>query len=172
MSENTSTTLRLTVNGHTHTVLVRDADTLLDVLREQLGLTATKRGCDLGTCGCCVVQLEGEPVLSCLTLAAEVEGQEILSLEGLPDGDRFAPQQETFADAGASQCGFCSPGFLLTADVILRDNPQPTRDELRQELSGNLCRCTGFAKILDAVERCAEEHRAFRGYASAVGGQS
>ncbi|MBT3341103.1 MAG: (2Fe-2S)-binding protein [Planctomycetes bacterium] len=172
MSESPPTTLRLSVNGHTHTVLARHADSLLDVLREQLGLTATKRGCDLGTCGCCLVQVDGEPNLSCLTLAAEVEGQQVISLEGLPDSGRFTPLQDTFAEMGASQCGFCTPGFLLTADAILRDNPTPTRDELRSELSGNLCRCTGFAKILDAIERCASEHRAFRGYADAMRGQA
>lgn len=153
--------LRLRVNGQPREVLARDADTLLDVLREEVELTGTKRGCDLGTCGCCTVQVDGEPVLSCLTLAAEVEGKEITTVEGLRAGERFAPLQQAWADAGASQCGFCSPGFLMAADRLLRDNASPSRDEIREALAGNLCRCTGYVKIIDAVERCAAEHRAF-----------
>lgn len=153
--------LRLRVNGQPREVLARDADTLLDVLREEVELTGTKRGCDLGTCGCCTVQVDGEPVLSCLTLAAEVEGKEITTVEGLRAGGRFAPLQQAWADAGASQCGFCSPGFLMAADRLLRDNASPSRDEIREALAGNLCRCTGYVKIIDAVERCAAEHRAF-----------
>lgn len=153
--------LRLQVNGQAREVLARDADTLLDVLREEVGLTGTKRGCDLGTCGCCTVQVDGEPLLACLTLAAEVEGKAITTVEGLRDQDRFAPLQEAWAEAGASQCGFCSPGFLMAADRLVRDNPNPTREEIREALAGNLCRCTGYVKIIDAVERCAAEHRAF-----------
>lgn len=153
--------LRLSVNGQPREVLARDADTLLDVLREEVELTGTKRGCDLGTCGCCTVQIDGEPVLSCLTLAAEVEDREITTVEGLRDGERFAPLQEAWAEAGASQCGFCTPGFLMAADRLLRDNPSPDRQEIREALAGNLCRCTGYVKIIDAVEQCAAEHRAF-----------
>lgn len=153
--------LRLRVNGQPHEVLARDADTLLDVLREEVELTGTKRGCDLGTCGCCTVQVDGEPVLGCLTLAAEVEGREVTTVEGLRAGERFSPLQQTWAEAGASQCGFCSPGFLMASDALLRDNPAPSREQIREALAGNLCRCTGYVKIVDAVERCAAEHRAF-----------
>ena len=148
--------LRLRVNGHLKEVLARDAATLLDVLRDSFGLSGTKRGCDLGTCGCCTVQLDGEPLLSCLTLAAEAEGKEILTVEGLSGANHFAPLQECWATAGASQCGFCSPGFLMTADVLLRENAQPTRDEITKALAGNLCRCTGYVKIVQAVQDCAE----------------
>jgi len=154
--------LRLQVNGQPHEFLARDADTLLDVLREEVELTGTKRGCDLGTCGCCTVQVDGEPVLSCLTLAAEVEGKAITTVEGLRSGDRFSPLQQAWSDAGASQCGFCSPGFLMAADALLRKNDTPSRGEIREALAGNLCRCTGYVKIVDAVEQSAALHRAFR----------
>jgi len=149
--------LRLRVNGHIREVYCRDAATLLDVLREECGLTGTKRGCDLGTCGCCAIQVDGEPTLSCLTLAAEVEGKDLRTIEGLAEAERFAPLQEAWADAGASQCGFCSPGFLMTADALLSRNPSPSRVEIREALAGNLCRCTGYVKIVDAVEKCARE---------------
>ena len=148
--------LRLRVNGHLKEVLARDASTLLDVLRDSFGLSGTKRGCDLGTCGCCAVQVDGEPLLSCLTLAAEVEGREIRTIEGLSGTERFAPLQECWANAGASQCGFCSPGFLMTADALLRENAQPTREEIQEALAGNLCRCTGYVKIIQAVQDCAK----------------
>jgi 4-hydroxybenzoyl-CoA reductase subunit gamma len=150
--------LQLKVNGQPREILARDSDTLLDVLREQIGLTGTKRGCDLGTCGCCTVQVGGEPLLACLTLAAEVEGKAITTVEGLRDGDRFAPLQEAWAEAGASQCGFCSPGFLMAADALLREEKTPDRQRIREALAGNLCRCTGYVKIIDAVERCVGSH--------------
>jgi len=152
--------LRLEINGHLREVPARDADTLLDVLREEIGLTGTRRGCDLGTCGCCTVQLDGVPVLSCLTLAAEAEGAAVTTVEGLADGDRFSPLQETWARAGASQCGFCSPGFLMTADALLREQPHPSRPEIERAIAGNLCRCTGYVKIVDAIEACAAEQAA------------
>ncbi|KAA3610802.1 MAG: (2Fe-2S)-binding protein [Planctomycetota bacterium] len=154
--------VRLKVNGHEHEVYVRHADTLLDVLREELGLTAAKRGCDLGTCGCCTVQIDGEPILSCLYLAAEAEGKEIVTVEALAGKERFSPLQRAWAEAGASQCGFCTPGFLMTADALLRSKADPSRQEIREALSGNLCRCTGFVKILDAVEQSAAKHREFQ----------
>ncbi len=154
--------LRLRVNGHEREVLARDADTLLDVLREQLGLTGTRRGCDLGTCGCCTVQVEGEPVLACLVLAAEVEGREITTIEGLAASGRFAPLQRTWAEAGAAQCGFCTSGFLMAADALLREEPDPDRETIRAALAGNLCRCTGYVKIVDAVAASAREHRAWQ----------
>lgn len=147
--------LHLRVNGHLRDVAARDADTLLDVLRDELGLTGTKRGCDLGTCGCCAVQLDGEPVLGCLTLAAEAEGAAITTIEGLGAPGRFSALQRAFATAGASQCGFCTPGFLMTADALVRRNPCPSRDEIRAAIAGNLCRCTGYVKILDAIVAAA-----------------
>ena len=149
--------LKLNVNGHPKEILARDADTLLDVLREALGLTGSKRGCDLGTCGCCTVQVDGKPILSCLTLACEMEGKNIRSVEDLAQSNQLAPLQECWAEAGASQCGFCSPGFLMTADALLRENPDPNREQIKKALAGNLCRCTGYVKILDAVEACAKK---------------
>jgi len=154
--------LRLEINGHPREVFSRDADTLLDVLRDSLELTGSKRGCDLGTCGCCAVQIDGRPVLSCLTLAAEAEGHAITTVEGLAATERFSPLQEAWANAGASQCGFCTAGFLMTADALLTENPAPTRDEIRVAIAGNLCRCTGYIKILDAIEQSAAAHRAFQ----------
>ncbi|MFQ5749904.1 MAG: (2Fe-2S)-binding protein [Planctomycetota bacterium] len=152
--------LQLEINGHTREVAARDADSLLDVLREEVGLTGTRRGCDLGTCGCCTVQLDGVPVLACLTLAAEAEGAFITTVEGLAGRERFSPLQEAWARAGASQCGFCSPGFLMTADALLRAQPHPSRPEIEQAIAGNLCRCTGYIKIVDAIEACAENQAA------------
>ncbi len=152
----------LRVNGEVHERLVRSADTLLDVLRGGLGLTGTRRGCDLGTCGCCTVQVDGRPRLACLTLAAEVEGSEIRTVEGLARDGRLAPLQQCWIEAGASQCGFCSPGFLLAADRLVREEPEAGRERIREALAGNLCRCTGFVKILDAVEACLERARAGR----------
>lgn len=154
--------LRLRVNGHTREVYARPADTLLDVLREDLQLTGTKRGCDLGTCGCCVVQVDGRPILACLTLAAEVAERDITTVEGLAGPERFSPLQQAWAEAGASQCGFCTAGFLMTADALLARQPQPSREQIKEAISGNLCRCTGFIKILDAIERSAAAHCAYR----------
>jgi aerobic-type carbon monoxide dehydrogenase small subunit (CoxS/CutS family) len=126
-------------------------------LREDLGLTGTKHGCELGECGTCSVLIDGQPVLSCLVLPIEVQGQAITTIEGLANGSRLHPLQEAFADLGAAQCGFCTPGMLLSAKALLEDNPQPTRQEIRQKLAGNLCRCTGYTKIIDAIERVAEK---------------
>ena len=151
--------LKLNVNGHPKEILARDADTLLDVLREGLGLTGSKRGCDLGTCGCCTVQVDGEPILSCLTLACEMEGKKIRTVEDLAQSNRLSPLQECWSEAGASQCGFCSPGFLMTADALLKGNPNPNREHIKEALAGNLCRCTGYVKILDAVEACVKKTR-------------
>ncbi|TAH38645.1 MAG: (2Fe-2S)-binding protein [Planctomycetota bacterium] len=154
--------LHLRVNGHDREVYVRDADTLLDVLREAVGLTGTKRGCDLGTCGCCAVQIDGRPVLSCLTLAAEAQDAEITTVEGLAGPERFTPLQQAWAEAGASQCGFCTAGFLMTADALLREHPAPSREQIKAAVSGNLCRCTGFIKIVDAIARSAAAQHALR----------
>lgn len=149
----------LTVNGRTHEVAFPVHKTLLEVLREDLNLTGTKHGCELGECGTCTVLVDGKPILSCLALAVECRGKEIRTIEGMADGTRLHPLQEAFADLGAAQCGYCTPGFLLTAQALLEKKPDPTRQEIKEALSGNLCRCTGYLKIFEAVEqavgRCA-----------------
>ena len=147
--------LTLTVNGEARDVVVAVHKTLLEVLREDLGLTGTKHGCELGECGTCTVLVDGEPVLSCLALPMELQGRDIKTVEGMADGSRLHPLQQAFAELGAAQCGYCTPGILLTAEALLEDNPTPSRDEVRVALAGNLCRCTGYTKILDAVELAA-----------------
>ncbi|MBI4638781.1 MAG: (2Fe-2S)-binding protein [Candidatus Rokubacteria bacterium] len=147
--------LRLTVNGETREVLAPVHKTLLEVLREELGLTGTKHGCELGECGTCTVLVDGEPVLSCLALPVELEGRRIATVEGMAEGARLHPLQQAFAELGAAQCGYCTPGILLTAQALLTGIPEPTRAEVREALAGNLCRCTGYTKILDAVELAA-----------------
>jgi len=149
------TQLALTVNGETRDVVVPVHKTLLEVLREDLNLTGTKHGCELGECGTCTVLVDGQPVLSCLALPLETEGQRITTIEGLADGARLHPLQQAFAELGAAQCGYCTPGILLTAAALLNERPSPTRQEVREALAGNLCRCTGYTKILDAVELAA-----------------
>src|SRR5262245_54164228 len=129
--------------------------TLLEVLREDLGLTGTKHGCELGECGTCTVLVDGLPVLSCLALPVELQGRQIKTVEGMAEGSRLHPLQQAFAELGAAQCGYCTPGILLTAEALLDGNPAPSRDEVRLALAGNLCRCTGYTKILDAVELAA-----------------
>ncbi|MBI4523578.1 MAG: (2Fe-2S)-binding protein [Deltaproteobacteria bacterium] len=148
--------LRLRVNGETKEVATEISKTLLEVLREDLGLTGTKHGCELGECGTCTVLIDGEPVLSCLVLGVEVEGSEILTVEGLKERDKTHPLQKAFTNLGAAQCGYCIPGILLTAKALLDNNPRPNRDQIREALAGNLCRCTGYTKILDAVELVAK----------------
>jgi carbon-monoxide dehydrogenase small subunit len=149
--------LRLRVNGETHEVATEINKTLLEVLREDMGLTGTKHGCELGECGTCAVLVDGAPVLSCLMLGVEAEHTEIMTVEGMMRDGEPHRLQKSFADLGAAQCGYCIPGILLTAKALLDANPHPTRDEIRQALSGNLCRCTGYTKILQAVERAANE---------------
>lgn len=151
------TLLRLRVNGEIREVATEINKTLLEVLREDLCLTGTKHGCELGECGTCAVLANGRPVLSCLMLGIEAENAEIVTVEGLMQNGKPHPLQQTFADLGAAQCGYCIPGILLTAKALLDTNPHPTRDEIRQALSGNLCRCTGYTKILQAVELAARE---------------
>jgi carbon-monoxide dehydrogenase small subunit len=147
--------LTLHVNGETCQVAVAVHKTLLEVLREDLGLTGTKHGCELGECGTCTVLIDGEPVLSCLVLPVECQGKEILSVEGMASNGQLHPLQQAFAELGAAQCGYCTPGILLTAKALLDDTPEPSRHEVKEALGGNLCRCTGYTKILDAVELAA-----------------
>ena len=149
------TLLSLTVNGETREILVPTHKTLLEVLREDLELTGTKHGCELGECGTCTVLIDGVPVLSCLVLPVECQGREIKTVEGMAQGSQLHPLQQAFAELGAAQCGYCTPGILLTAEALLGQNAAPTRDEVRHALAGNLCRCTGYTKILDAVELAA-----------------
>ena len=151
--------VRLHVNGKVHEVVVPPQRTLLEVLREDLGLTGTKHGCELGECGACTVLVGGRPVLACLLLAVEAEGAEVLTVEGLGHPGVLDPLQEAFIEAGALQCGYCTPGFLLAAKALLDRNPAPTREEIREALSGNLCRCTGYLRIAQAVERAAVKVR-------------
>ena len=147
--------ISLSVNGEPAEVSFAPYKTLLEVLREDLGLTGTKHGCELGECGACAVLVDGEPHLSCLSLALECEGQAVETVEGLARGADLHPLQAAFADLGGAQCGYCTPGILLTAQALLADDPQPPRQRIREALAGNLCRCTGYTKILDAVELAA-----------------
>ena len=139
------------VNGADYEVLVEPRETLLQVLREKLGLTGTKQGCDLGDCGACTVVVEGKPTLACLTLAIEMEGKEIFTIECLSSNGKLNPLQQAFMDEGAVQCGYCTPGMIMSATALLNHNPHPTEAEVRRGLAGNLCRCTGYSKIIKAV---------------------
>jgi aerobic carbon-monoxide dehydrogenase small subunit len=152
-----TTLLQLRVNGETKEVATEINKTLLEVLREDLGLTGTKHGCELGECGTCAVLVNGKAVLSCLMLGVEAETAEVITIEGMMQNGKPHPLQKSFADLGAAQCGYCIPGILLTAKALLDQKPQPTRQEIRQALSGNLCRCTGYTKILQAVEAAVRE---------------
>ena len=151
--------IRLKVNGELRELLVPVHHTLLEVLREDLGLTGTKHGCELGECGACTVLLDGRPALACLLLPIECEGREIVTVEGLAAGGKLHPLQQAFLELGAAQCGYCTPGMLLTGAALLADNPDPKRDEINEGLSGNLCRCTGYLKIVEAVERAGARMR-------------
>ena len=148
--------LAFTVNGEAVDVLAEDYKTLLEVLREDLQLTGTKHGCELGECGACAVLVDGQPVLSCLIVAAELAGRRIETVEGLTADGRLHPLQECFADLGAAQCGYCTPGILVTAKALLDREPHPSREAIKEALSGNLCRCTGYLQIVEAVEAAAE----------------
>lgn len=151
--------ISFTLNGERAEVAFAPHKTLLEVLREDLGLTGTKHGCELGECGTCTILVNGRSILSCLMLGLDAEGREVTTIEGMADGAQLHPLQDTFADLGAAQCGYCSPGFLLAAKELIEKSPDPSRDEIREALSGNLCRCTGYIKIYEAVELAAARMR-------------
>jgi len=148
--------ISFTVNREPVTVSFSPHKTLLEVLREDLNLTGTKHGCELGECGTCTVLVDGQPVLSCLVLGLACEGHDVATVEGMANGPELHPLQAAFADLGAAQCGYCTPGILMAAEALLEESPRPTREEIKQALSGNLCRCTGYLKIYEAVELAAE----------------
>jgi aerobic-type carbon monoxide dehydrogenase small subunit (CoxS/CutS family) len=151
--------LRLRVNGEDMAVMVPPYKTLLEVLREDLGLTGTKHGCELGECSTCGVLVDGRPFLSCLAMPLDLEGREITTVEGMANGSELHPLQVAFAELGAAQCGYCTPAMLLTARALLDRDPQPTRDAIKEALSGVLCRCTGYVKIFEAVELAASRQK-------------
>lgn len=149
----------LRVNGEESEVSFAPYKTLLEVLREDMGLTGTKHGCELGECGACAVLVDGEPVLACLVLAIECEGRAIETVEGLARGSELHPLQAAFADLGGAQCGYCTPGILMTAKALLARDPQPSRETIREAISGNLCRCTGYQQIYESIEEAARQMR-------------
>jgi carbon-monoxide dehydrogenase small subunit len=150
------TIIRMTVNGESVETAVEPNRTLAQFLREDLGLTGTKHGCGLGDCGACTVILDGRAVNSCLVLAVQANGREVLTIEGLAENGRLHPVQQAFVNEGAIQCGFCSPGMILSAKALLDSNPSPTESEIRTAISGNLCRCTGYQKIVEAIQAAAK----------------
>jgi aerobic-type carbon monoxide dehydrogenase small subunit (CoxS/CutS family) len=154
--------LRLTINGEQRELAAYTTRTLLEVLREDLGLTGTKHGCEVGECGTCTVLVDGQGVLSCLVLPTEIQGRNITTIEGLADGPRLDGLQTAFADLGAAQCGYCTPGILLVAKALFQENPRPSRAEIEEALGGNLCRCTGYLKIFEAIELAAREAQGVR----------
>ena len=151
--------LALRVNGESQEVSFAPYKTLLEVLREDMNLTGTKHGCELGECGACAVLLDGTPVLSCLALALDCEGRDIETVEGLASGSRLHPLQAAFADLGGAQCGYCTPGILMTAKALLQKDPDPSRETIREAISGNLCRCTGYQQIYESIEEGARRMR-------------
>ena len=159
--------IRLNVNGETHEVAVYPNRLLLEVLREDLSLTGTKRGCDDSSCGCCTVLVDGQPMLSCVMLAISYQGCALTTIEGLADGARLDSLQQGFVEEGGAQCGFCTPGIILATRALLNRNPEPSVDEIRQALAGNLCRCTGYTQILTSVLKAIQLERERR--SAAVG---
>jgi carbon-monoxide dehydrogenase small subunit len=161
MSESNPYKMRIetTINRRSHSLDINPNQTLLDLLRYELGLTGTKRGCEIGECGACTVLMNGQAVNACLVLAPQIDGKEILTVEGLADGDKLHPLQEAFLDHEAVHCGICTPGMLLSAKELLDNNPNPTEEEIRLAISGNLCRCTGYMQIVEAIEAAStNEH--------------
>ncbi len=148
--------IALKINGDIHEVLISPNQTLLEVLRDKLGLMGTKRGCDLGACGSCSVLLDGQVALSCLLLAVDAVGKEIVTIEGLSESGDLHPLQQTFVEVGGLQCGFCTPGIVMTAKAILNEEPKPTEESVKKKMSGNLCRCTGYKKVIEAVMTTSE----------------
>jgi carbon-monoxide dehydrogenase small subunit len=152
-----SKTITLTINGERRELAVVGYRTLLDTLRNQAGLTGTKKGCDVGDCGACTVILDGKPVCSCLVLAAEADGAAVETIEGVGKNGKLHPLQESFVHYGGAQCGFCTPGMIMMAKALLDANPRPSEDEIRFAIAGNICRCTGYTKIIEAIQAAAEE---------------
>jgi carbon-monoxide dehydrogenase small subunit len=150
--------LELKVNGEEYTVEVEPHRTLLEVIRNDLGLTGTKLGCGGGECGACTVILDGKAVKSCLMLALDAKGKEILTIEGLTRGEELHPLQRAFVERGAIQCGFCTPGMIMASKALLDENPHPSEQEIKDALAGNLCRCTGYVKILEAIKKYVEDY--------------
>ena len=151
--------IELNINGDHHEILVSPNNTLLEVLRDKLGLMGTKRGCDLGACGACTVLVNGEAYLSCVMLAVDAVDREIVTIEGLTEGGELHPLQRAFVEKGGLQCGFCTPGTILTAKALLDIDPDPDADTIKSALAGNLCRCTGYLKIIEAVQSCSASER-------------
>lgn len=149
--------IELSVNGESAEFLVEPQETLLEVLRDHMGLTGTKEGCGTGECGSCTVLIGGKPILSCLTLAVECHQQDIVTIEGIGEGNKLSPVQQAFLDCGAIQCGFCTPGMVLSSEVLLKENPNPQEKDIYKALEGNLCRCTGYNKIIEAVHKASKQ---------------
>ncbi|MBI4330494.1 MAG: (2Fe-2S)-binding protein [Chloroflexi bacterium] len=149
--------IALTVNGELYELDINPWKTLMEVIREDLSLTGTKKGCDTGDCGACTVLIDGKSALSCLVLAVEAQGKDITTIEGLARGGRLHPVQEAFIQAGAVQCGYCTPGMILTAKSFLDENPSPDEEQIRMGISGNICRCTGYAKIVEAIQKASQK---------------
>jgi carbon-monoxide dehydrogenase small subunit len=145
------------LNGENVEVLAGDNMNLLDLLRDEIGLTGTKKGCEEGECGACTVMLDGRPVNSCMALAREVDGHEVITIEGIASNGKLHPIQQQFIDKWALQCGYCTPGMIMSAKALLDANPRPTEEEIRDAIAGNLCRCTGYAKIIEAIHATAEQ---------------
>ena len=163
-------TWNASVNEENQEHLIESNAILLDVLRDQVGTLGVKRGCDMGTCGCCTVMIDGEPRLSCLTMAQDAQGCKVTTVEGLADGAHLAPIQQCFAEYGGSQCGFCTPGFLVTSQALLNQNSNPSDAEIACAIEGNLCRCTGYQQIIESIQAAAAIHRGDAELAPAASG--